>query len=269
MNAIQDAVVRPLALACLMLLAPAPAGAAYISEIDLGGPAGRGIELSSFDDDTGATLLVMDASATTPTQFGFVWQVIDVPGSTANAVSGTVMLTENTWPDQPALTTAVGSMNLNASRLIAVVEGSTDLSPFDNPTQNATAKDRWDQSNITDWLILSTADAATYQANHDLSALAGTLGFDPLDRLVDPDAGRIVARTNEPVEPGQPINPIDMDRFFVGDPDPTGQFAVSEQYNYAYTPGQSNLPLIVVPEPGTAAALLLGGAVLLRRRRQA
>lgn len=252
-------------LACLVLLADTTQ-AAYISEIDLGGPAGQGIELSQFDSAASHTLLIIDAN---PTSFGRVFDVIHLPASIG--LAGVAMVTETPWPDTTAHTTTLASLNpalgddkfaFNGTRLLVVMQGQSEVEFLDNPLSDAQSATNYVQSDVVDWLVLTDGDPATlYQARADIADINAAFGIDLLSRVVSKSDGRVIGRTNV-LE-----NPLDMDVFFVGDPDPdTGQqFDVPGGYRYTYTPSMSNLPLSQAPEPSSLALLALTLGVVWRR----
>ena len=249
----------------------ASAYAARISEIDLGGPAGQGIELSNAASPTGHTLLILDASPYVPTRFGNVLDVIHLP--TNPRPDGVVMITDNPWPSDPALTTvlstlapASGSTELafNLSRLLIVMDGISATTRFDNPVTDPLSAGRYDASAVTDWLVLGSGDhAGPYQAGaYDIAGINAALGIDLLSRIVDKDDGRVIGRASHP---GQAL---DMDTFYVGDPDASGLFAADAGHNYVYTPGLENVPLLAnLPEPNSLVLLGLGALCVCRRRR--
>jgi hypothetical protein len=245
--------------------------AAYISEIDLGGPAGQGIELSQVD--TQQTLLIIDANASSAFGFGWVLDVIEVPGSIAT--QGVAMLTDQAWPDTTALTTTLASLNpasgdatfeFNDTRLLVLMQGASSVQRLTNPLTDPTAASQYDTAAVTDWLVLGQGDFGVDYLNngHDITGINATFGIDLLTRLVDKDAGRVIGRTNEPGEA------IDMDRFFVGTPNASYQFDVAGGFRYTYTPSANNPSLAQVPEPSSLAMLIFAaGSFAARRRRPA
>jgi len=250
-----------------------PGHAAYISEIDQGGPAGRGIELSQVDSGSAYTLVFIDGNAHVPTRFGAVVDVLHLPAGTGYA--GVAMVTDSAWPGDPGRSTPLSSLslasgdatlNLNLSRLLIVMQGDIDVRRYDRPVTDPLAAARFDTAAVTDWLVLGSGDLASqYQSNgYNIGDINNKLGIDLLARIADKDQGRVIGRTNFS---GQAI---DMDQFFVGDPDATSmRFAVDGQHDYVYTPGQNNLPLIThMPEPGSLSLLGLGLLVLARRGRR-
>lgn len=253
----------------LLLLACFDSHAAYISEIDQGGPAGRGIELSQVDSASDYTLVFIDANAQVLSRFGAVVDVMHLQAG--SGYGGVAMVTDSAWPGEPTRTLPLSSvslasgdstLNFNLSRLLIVMQGDIDVRRYDRPVTDALASARFDPTAVTDWLVLGSGDLATaYQSNgYDIAGINAALGIDLLTRLADKDAGRVIARTNLP---GQPI---DMDQVFIGDPDVTQAFAVDADHNYAYTPGEANLPLINhTPEPGSLSLLAMGLAALTRR----
>lgn len=246
------------------------ARAAFISEIDLGGPAGNAVELSDIDPGRDYSLLVIDANPYSVSNFGLVLGVVHLPaGSTPRSVA---MLSESAWPGQPGRTTPLdslsspptpGGFNMQYARLLVVMDGLTDAVYLDRPLAAAHDRSRYDASAVTDWVVFGSGDLSLrYQSNgHDIDAINTTLGIDLLERIADRDAGRVIGRANRP---GQVM---EMDRFFVGDPDARNQFNAGDGFFYNYTPGESNLTLstIPIPEPAT---LGLFAFVLLGRRRQ-
>ena len=263
---------RLFAFACLTLLA-GTVRAAYISELDLGGPAGKGIELSNVDPDTDYTVLFMSASPTSTFLFGLVLDVLHVPAAAGRA--GVAMVTDTPWPGQPTLTVPLNSLGLasgdeslplNNDLLLVVMSGPTDLARFNNPVTDSVAGLRYDEAAVTDWLVLSSQDnSATYESNFDVSAVNAELGIDLLRRLVVTTDAEVIGRANLPNES------IDMDTFYAGEPDEVSrQFDVDGQYVYTYTPGMSNLPLAAhLPEPGSLLVLAVGSVLCLQRCRRA
>lgn len=258
-------------LACAMLLAGS-ARAAFISEIDFGGPAGQGIELSGVFPDKDYTIVFMSASPTSNSLFGMVIDTLYVPAGTGRA--GVALLTDTPWPNQPLLAASLASVPLQSGHsqlplindlLMVVMDGQTDLQRFNNPVTDPVAAARYDETLVTDWLVLSAGDqSSTYQNNFDISAVNANLGIDLLSRLFDRGGGSVLARARYPGEV------IDMDTFVAGDPDPvSARFDVDNgAYTYKYTPGLDNLPLAVhLPEPGSLMVLGIGSVVCLRRRR--
>lgn len=256
---------------CLLLaFTSLSARAAYISEIDLDGPAGQGIELSNVDPATDTTLVFINASPTSTFLFGLVIDVLHIPAGTGRA--GVAMVTDNIWASDPSLTTSLASLPLESGDpslpmidhlLLVVMQGRSDVMQFDRPLSDAAADARYDESTVTDWLVLSTGDQATnYEENHNVASINTALGIDLLSRLVDKHAGRIIGRTNEPDQP------IEMDTFFMGDPDPISQqFEVAGDRVYTYTPGMSSLPLHL-PEPNSLITLGLTLGLVCRRSRR-
>lgn len=249
-----------------------PAGAAYISEIDRGGPGGRGIELMGLDPDAGATLLFIDANPYLPQAFGKVLDTLYVPGSVG--VGGVAMVTESAWPgrdaafvtlDQAAPASGDDELNLFQNRLLVVMNGQSRVQRLDQPLASDPAAARYDPTAVTDWLVLGGGGlAGLYRSRgHDIDLINQALGVSLLDRLVDKDAGRVVGRTHAP---GQEV---DMDTFFVGAPGDDGRFAVDVQHDYVYTPGFGNWPLLAAaPEPSALALLAAGLALGARRARR-
>lgn len=261
-------------LPCAVLLG-LPVSAAYISEIDLGGPtspAGQGIELSQFD--SAHTLLIMEAGATS-SMFGLVLDVIHLPASIGRA--DVAMITDVAWPDNTAVTTPLASLSpapinatlpLSNTRLLIVMQGQSDVRWLDNPlSTDAAAAARYDKNAVTDWLVLTQGEsAATFQTNQDVATIDATLGIDLLSRLVDKGAGRVIGRTV--MQDAAPGTGVDMDTFYVGTPDDTTrQFDVPGGYHYTYTPSMANLPLSNLPEPNTLAIFALAAGLVLRRSR--
>lgn len=254
---------------CLLLALSLSTHAAYISEIDLGGPAGQGIELSGVDPAADTTVLFIHASPTSTSLFGLVLDVLHVPAGTGRA--GVAMVTDNAWPSDPLLTTSLTSLPLESGDaslplidhlLLVVMQGSSAVTRFDRPLSDSAANTRYDESTVTDWLVLSTGDqAAAYEANHDVASINAALGIDLLSRLVDKHAGQVIGRTHAPDQP------IDMDAFYIGDPDPTSnQFTAESRQVYTYTPGMSSLPLAEqTPEPSTLISLGLAFGLVCRR----
>lgn len=266
---------RAAVLVCALCVAVS-SHAAYISEIDLGGPAapaGQGIELSQFGSAADHTLLIIDANPTSPSAFGLVLDVIHLPASIG--LADVAMVTEQNWPDSTAQTTTLASLNpasgdatfeFNNTRLLVVMQGLSPVKRIDNPLKDAASATRYTAAAVSDWLVLGSGDIATdYQSNgHDIVDINATFGIDLLSRTVDKDLGRIVGRTYLPGDP------LDMDSFFVGDPDETSrQFDVTGGYRYTYTPSASNLPLSQVPEPSSLAALVVAMGLVWRRRASA
>lgn len=261
------------ALACVFfcMWAPGLARAAYISEIDLGGPAGQGVELSQVDPASDYSVLFINASPTSSFLFGMVLDVLHVPAGTGRA--GVAMVTDVDWPGDSPLTTPLGAMPLSSGDdalplidhlLLVVMERRTALERLNNPMSDTAAKARYDATPVSDWLVLSPGDqSGTYQANQDIANINAKLGIDLLARLIDTDDGRVIGRTHAPNQT------IDMDTFFVGNPDPvSNQFDVDESLAYTYTPGVSGLPLAQTPEPGTLMMLgYIVGLTCCRRPR--
>lgn len=246
--------------------------AAYVSEIDLGGPAGQGIELSQVKPASDYTMLFINASPTSTFLFGMVMDVLHLPAGTGRA--GVAMVTDSAWPSAPSLTTPRSSLALESGDatlplfdhlLLVVMEGRSDVNRFMNPLSDAAANTAYDETAVTDWLVLSKGDqSASYESKSDLDDINAELGIDLLARLVETDAGRVIARSNEP---GQDI---DMDTFYSGDPDPTSrQFGIGNEWVYTYTPGMNNLPLAAhLPEPNTLAIFVLSLGLVARRSRR-
>jgi hypothetical protein len=247
--------------------------AAYISEIDLGGPislAGQGIELSQVDPASAYTLVLMNVSPASSATFGLVKDVIHLP--VGSGFVNVTMLTDEPWPeDNPAIiplaSTDAGSSSLllTQTTLLVVMQGNAPVRRFDNPLgSDALAAARYDASAVTDWLVLGQGNlAADFQSSSlDIASINTTLGIDLLGRLVNTDDATLIARTNAP---GQPL---DMDTFYVGKPDAARQFDVAGGYKYTYTPGMINTPLAHLPEPGSLASLAILSALCLRRSRR-
>lgn len=258
------------------LFAIGSAQSAYISEIDLGGPeapAGQGIELSNVDPASDYTLLILDANPYSTSAFGQVLDVIHLPAGVG--LAGVAMVTDVAWPVSTAATTplaslspASGDLTLNFawSRLLVVMQGQSDVLRLDKPLADLAAGSRYDPAVVTDWLVLGDGDIEPlYQTKgHDIADINATLGIDLLDRVINKKTGRVIARTNEPDQA------IDMDAFFIGDPDPTSQqFDVDGQWSYTYSPSMSNLPLAAhLPEPNSLAILALSLALAGNRPRR-
>lgn len=261
------------ALACFCFFCvwtPGLARAAYISEIDLGGPAGQGVELSQLDPASDYSVLFMSASPTSSSLFGMVLDVLHVPAGTGRA--GVAMVTDVDWPGDSALTTPLDAMPLSSGDdalplmdhlLLVVMQGRTGLERLNNPMSDSEAKARYDATPVSDWLVLSRGDQdGVYEANHDIANINAKLGIDLLARLIDTEDGRVLGRTHAPDQT------IDMDTFFVGNPDPvSNQFDVDESLIYTYTPGLSRLPLAQTPEPGTLVMLGVSVGLACRRPR--
>lgn len=253
---------------CLFLFV-FPLQAAHISEIDLAGSAGQAIELSQVDPETDHTLLFISASPTSSFLFGMVLDVLHVPAGTGRA--GVAMVTDTVWQDDPALTTPLSSLALESgdtelplidNLLLVVMQGRSEATRFMNPLSDAGADAAYDESMVTDWLVLSQGDPSpAYESKPDLANVNAELGIDLLARVIDKNAGRVITRTNEP---GQTI---EMDTFYSGDPDPVSrQFDIGNEWVYTYTPGMSNLPLAAhMPEPGSLVLLAVSLALVSRR----
>lgn len=249
----------------------APGFAAYISEIDLGGPAGRGIEFSAVSPSLDYTLLIIDANPYSTSAFGTVLDVIHLPAGSGRA--GVAMVTELAWPDNTALTQTLASLapasgssllNFDFARLLVVMQGFSSVKRFDRPLVDAAAQSRYASSTPTDYLVLADGNPQPLYLSrgHDISQINAGLGIDLLGRLVDKNAGQVIART------GLPGQPVEMDVFFAGNPDAARQFEVATDYVYTYTPSMNNLPLTALaPEPNSAALWLLFAGWCLRRRR--
>lgn len=245
----------------------------FISEIELGGPAGNAVELSQLDPSKDHSLLILDANPFTPSNFGTVLGVVHLAaGSTPHSVA---MLSESAWPGEPGRTIPLSSLsspatpaqlNLQFARLLVVMEGQTDVAYLDRPLAAAQDAARYDASAVSDWVVFGSGDLASqYQSNgHDIDAINATLGIDLLSRIADRDDGRVIGRANLPRQP------IDMDSLFVGDPDAYNQFKPTHAFRYTYTPGESNLALapvmVRIPEPTTLGLFALVWAGRGRRR---
>ena len=252
--------------------------AAYISEIDLGtSVAGQGIEFSQFGSATEHTLLIMEAGPTS-NDFGRVYEVIHLPASIG--LADVAMVTDSPWPDNTAHTTTLDSLDkavsttttlpLNNSRLLVLMEGRSTLGFFTNPVSDSAATATYNQTTVTDWLVLTNGDQkAQYQASQDITAINTALSINLLNRIVDKDAGQVIARAILP--DAHPEDPIDLDTLYAGTPDATSrQFDLPDDgYVYTYTPSMTNLPLSHMPEPNTLALFALAGTFVLRRSRQA
>ncbi len=257
------------AAACLLLAGPARA--AFISEIDLSSPAGRAIEFSDLDPATDYTLLIIDANAFSPANFGRVRGVVTLPAGIG--VTEVVMVSDSVWPGDPGRTTPMsalspppdpGTLALDFSRLLVLLEGTHGIARSTDLLPDGGEPPLYDADDVSDWLVLGDgAVGPMYQDNgHDIDQINTTLGIDLLSRLVDKNAGPVIGRTKHPGEA------IDLDVFFSGEPDAFGKFPVGPNFNYRYTPGLRNTPIesVGVPEPG--AALVLGlGLVLVGCRR--
>lgn len=253
-----------------LFIAASQARSAYVSEIDFGGPGRQGIELSQVDPTQDYTLLFMSASPTSSFLFGMVLDVLHVPAGAGRA--GVAMVTDGVWSSDPALTTPLDTLPLASGNvalplidhlLLVVMQGRSNLERFNNPLSQGLAKARYDTTLMTDWLVLSRGDqVSAYGKAHDVDRINAELGIDLFARLVDKGAGRIIGRTHQS---GQAI---DMDTFYVGQPDPVSkQFDVDESLAYTYTPGFAGLPLVRhSPEPSTLVMLSLSLGLVCRRR---
>ena len=247
--------------------------AAYISEIDLGGPhspAGQGIELSQVDPASDYTLLIMTADATSTAAFGLVLDTIYLPAGSGRG--GVAMVTDQPWPGDGTATIPLAStgasnssLPLNHSRLLVLMQGQSAVRQLDNPaSEDPAAAARYDALAVADWLVLGHGDLASDYQNtgHDIAVINTRLGIDLLSRIVDKDGGSVIGRTNAPAQV------LEMDTFFVGTPDTARQFEVAGEFLYTYTPGAANLPLTQLPEPGSFAALAILAGLCLRRSRR-
>lgn len=259
-----------LLLAWVLCLSAPNSEAAYFSEIDLGGPAGRAVEVSQLDPASPYTLVIIDANPYRASSFGLVQGVIHLePGLGTNTVA---MVSETAWPDNTVQTHPLDSLatppdasgiDLNFARLLVLMQGDSAVQRFDRPMSDDVNADRYEPEAVIDWLVLGDADTAgRYQSNdHDIDAINAAFGIDLLARIADKDAGRIIGRSYIPDQP------LDMDRLYVGDPDVRGQFD-QDYFRYTYTPGLANpslKPVFPIPEP-TAAFLFAAAAVVLTGR---
>lgn len=252
--------------ACLAFVLPSHASyISHISEIDLGGPAGRAIEMTLDQPDVDHTLLILNATPYRAADFGFVYDQIVIPAGTATL--DVVMLSDDPWPGQPGLTTPLASLGSAAGResitlgfntLFMLVRGQSTLGHNVNPVTEPLVAQQHDPTSVTDWLVIGEddLDAKYRESGYNLDTINDILGIQLLDRLVDKDSGRIIGRA------ATPEGDFDLNTFFVGTPDENAAFQVAPHLNYTYTPGIRNLPLLnTAPEPGTlpllAAALLL------------
>ncbi len=259
-------------LVLLLVGAVDSARAAYISEIDLGGPAGRAVELSELEAGKSYSLLVLDANANYQPAFGRVMGVVVLPAGISTG--GVVMVSEQPWPDEtgqtvllsslPAPTTS-SSLNLSFSRLLLLHEGLTDLEVADNVLSPTAVSAGFDASAVEDWVLMGSGPiGAQYLANgYNMASINATLGIDLLSQVADTAAGRVIGRASlagEAIDPGL---------LHVGTPNVYKQFLINEDYRYTYTPGAYHAPLLpnrMIPEPGVAWMFGAGLAVCLRRR---
>ncbi|MEM9415580.1 MAG: PEP-CTERM sorting domain-containing protein [Planctomycetota bacterium] len=270
----QQAIPRITHLLLAAALCAGPAHAAYISEVFQSGPAGQAIELTGVDPAQGATLAILNGSRYDTNGFGQVLELIHLPASTATPP--VVMISDQPWPDASIQTTPLASsthasalttLALGGSlfdRLLIVFEGGTDLLLGDNPARDTNTQARYNTDAVTDWLAIGPGNLATGYAtsSHNIAGINSALGIDLLARTADRQAGQVIARAHAPGDS------LDLDVFYVGDPDDTGRFDAGEGMTYRTTPGTANLPLIhPAPEPGSAVLVLLGAAMLARRRR--
>lgn len=265
---------------------PGAAHAAHLSELfilDQPGPLPtvQGIELTGVDNAQGTTLALLNGSRFDTNGFGQVLDVIHLPAG--GGWAPVVLIADQPWPDAGVPTTPLTDLDPAAGnatfdlghagldRLLVVFDGATQLQVGDNPLNNADAAGRYDASAVTDWLAIgpsSPTDLATGYASSGLdidgpTGVNATLGIDLLARTADRSAGEVIARTHAP---GQLL---DLDLAWIGDLDGDGRFPVGPDLVYRSTPGVANVPLIAIPEPGSASVLLGAYALLGLRRRRA
>lgn len=260
------------------------AQAAFLSELFILSQPGplppvQGVELSGVDDGMGVTLALLNGSRFDATGFGQVLDLIHLPANSGWAP--TVLLADQPWPDaaDPVtpladVGTASGSATFNLGgsnldRLLVVFDGETDLIVGDNPLRTDDAAGRYDATAVTDWLAIGPSaptDLATgyVNAGYDINGPEGinvTLGIDLLARTADRSAGQVIARA---LAPG---GMLDLHTAWVGDPDVNDIFLIDDDFAYRATPGVANVPLISIPEPGSAALWLASSLLMGRRRR--
>ena len=274
-NLLRAGFASALAFVLSCCLIASDARALYISEIDLGGPAGRGIEFSGLDPVDGATLLMIDANPYLPQAFGKMRDVLHRPGSAG--VGGVVMVTENEWVARPTSIKTLNELppesgkdelNLFQTRLLVLMSGSSMVKRSDTPLTLSDAAARYDAGSVTDWLVLGSGDPSKLSGRYasrgqdEINHINTTLGINLLSRVVDKDAGRVIARAKHVGEE------LKLDQFVMGDPDGDDRFEVRPHLDYFYTPGFGNLPLVVtLPEPGTLGLLTVGLLAIMRRAR--
>ena len=132
----QRSLLASLALIAALVTATRAHGA-YISEIDLGGPGGQGVEFSQLDPGSVHTLVIMNAVATSTSGFGMVLDVIHLPAG--SGVLDVAMVTDQPWPDNTATTIPLAStdaslptLSLSQTRLLIVMQGDSAVRQFDN-----------------------------------------------------------------------------------------------------------------------------------------
>jgi hypothetical protein len=231
-----------------------PAQPAYISEIDLNGPAGQAIEVAAMDPADDYTLVVMDASPYRFENFGKILSVAPLSGGMG--VGGTAMVSDAVWPGGEVLTYPLSALTpspptsalgLNFSRLVVLMRGAADLDLFQRPIDQPQG---YDASAVLDWVLMGEGmNAAQYTDNgYDTQLINTTLGVDLFERMADTDAVRVIGRG---VLPGEAM---DLTLLHAGNPDAGNVFdAAIDAYRYRYTPGMENidlLPAAVDPVPG-------------------
>ncbi|MFN3165936.1 MAG: hypothetical protein ACE37H_02615 [Phycisphaeraceae bacterium] len=223
----------------------APAGAAFISEIDLDSPAGDAVEVSAIGPGEDYTLVVMDASPFRFSSFGRVMSV--APLSAGVGTNGVALVSDTAWPggQVPAIplaslspTPPTATLNLNFARLVVLMQGIVDLDVFQRPFDQPAG---YDPLAVVDWVVMGEGLSASTYANsgYDLSLIGATLGVDVTQRVADTDQASVIGRG---AVQGQAI---DLSVLHVGEPDTNNQFdAATPAHRYVYTPGYANLALI-------------------------
>jgi len=236
------------------LLLALPAQSAYISEIDLDGPAGQAIEVSAMDPADDYTLVVMDASPYRFENFGKVLSV--APLSAGMGADGVAMVSDVAWLGGDVMTHPMATLSpspptnalsLYFSRLVVLMRGSAGLDLFQRPFDQPQG---YDASAVVDWVLLGEGmNASQYTTNgYDTQLINSTLGVDLFQRMVDTDGVRVIGRGALPGEA------IDLTLLHAGDPDGDNRFdSAIPSYRYSYTPGALNSelqPIAVDPVPG-------------------
>ncbi|MEM9020725.1 MAG: hypothetical protein AAGC44_09190 [Planctomycetota bacterium] len=243
----------------------------FISEVFFSGVGGPSIEVSNIVPGIGATLVIADAKRFDTNAFG---NVLDVFYLTPNNPStGADLFSTAAWPD-PVPHRTLDQVNHQSNsnqwslgnsafdRLLLLYEGTSPLQQADNPIQSQLSQDRHDDKPLADYLLIGPGDMTNAYTPGFISQADAALGTDLLARAADRNAGPVLART---FTPGQEI---DLTTVYQGEPDAFGIIPISASQQYLTTPGQTNLPLVNVPEPGGAGVIGLFFTLGLRHRRR-